>query len=223
MPSIDDLRGLGYEVGIAHGSVQAEEEALAEAHATRQPASLATSAAEVTAATVKQLDAEGKLPDTAEARQELATRIAEAALEQLTERADERVAFHEQALAIAKAMPTVYVLSGEGFTNIYLAIDDETGEAADPIGEELVTALKDPEGIAERRWQHRLQRNAKGDEILAAVARLRQNGYTVTPTLQEDGTGFQANIAGGGTEASASTLPQLRAAARDLPKIGDPK
>jgi hypothetical protein len=119
--TLKTLRDLGYQVGFAHGSVEVEQEALAEARVGTSAEVLAEQAAKVTTETLAQLGQGGLLPDDPGKRRSLAERIADTALGHLTERAEGQVAFHEEALEIAKGSPDVFVVSGPGFTNVYVA------------------------------------------------------------------------------------------------------
>lgn len=110
MATVADLQTLGLTCGMAHGSVEVEQDALANAQAAADPAVVAGQVNQVTADTVKALDNVGKLPETPEERRELATRIAEDALSILTTAASDKVAFHERAVAIAQESPDVWVV-----------------------------------------------------------------------------------------------------------------
>lgn len=157
MATIDDLRTLGYTIGIAHGSVAVEEQALADANAAADPNVVAAQAADVTAETVKTLDQVGKLPDTPEARLQLASEIAAAALEQLTERVTDRVAFHERALEIARTSPDVWVVqhivdvdgTDRQCVQVYVAANAD-GTGWDDAQQALIDALADANAYAAR-------------------------------------------------------------------------
>lgn len=220
MPNaLETLRGLGYSVEAASGVVSAEEDALDEARTGSTPAVIEGQAQTVTSMTMQDLADEGRLPAGRAKRRELAERIAATAIAHLTERAAGLVEFHERALEIATASPTVYVVNGDGFANVYVAIDDATGEPAEKSGRDVVASLADPAAIAERRWQHRLNANPRGDDIREALFRIRRKGYTVTVELQPDGSGLQAHIVGPAVDQTVTTLAQARTAARDLPQI----
>jgi hypothetical protein len=151
--SLDALRELGYTVGFAHGSVAVEEEALTEARNDTSAEVLAEQAAKVTTETMAQLNQGGLLPDDPAKRRRLVEQIADTALRHLTERAEGRVAFHQDALAIAKGSPDVWVISGPGVTNVYVACKPD-GTGWDEQQQELLDALGDPRAHAERVKQH---------------------------------------------------------------------
>lgn len=150
MPNtISDVEKLGYTVGFAHGSVEAEERALAAAKRDAHGDVLAEQAAAVTTQTIADLAAAGRIPDSNADRQYLATRIAEAALDQLTVRATGRIAIHEKAVQAAREMPDVFVISGPGVTNLYVACKDD-GSGWDDAAQEILDALTDPDAHKER-------------------------------------------------------------------------
>lgn len=193
MATIDDLETLGYTTVVANGSVEVEEEALALARAEATPAAVAEHANTVTNETIQQLDALGKLPDTPEGRLELAQRIAMAAIEQLTTATSEKVAFHERALAIARTLPNVWrvnqaVTVDDQEINVVQAYvrakDDGTGW--EPVDQEVIDALADPAGFAERAFQ------VTHADAFAAAAALHNAGKVVerdpgTDTFVVDG------------------------------------
>jgi hypothetical protein len=150
MPSkVNDLLALGFSVGMAYGAVDVEEAALAEAQTNAQPTVIAEQTDQVTRMTVQALDAEGKLPKTPEGRRELASRIAESALDHLTTRAEGLVSFHERAVEIAREMPNVWVVTGPGVTNVYVACKDD-GTGWDESQQAILDALADPKAHKER-------------------------------------------------------------------------
>ena len=108
MRTIADLQTLGYFVGNAWGSVQVEEDALAAAQAAASPGIVIEQAGRIGTATLQDLANAGKLPTDPAQRAELATQIAAAALDMVSTHANEKVAFHQDAVAIAKTMPDVW-------------------------------------------------------------------------------------------------------------------
>lgn len=178
--TIRDVEQLGYSIGIAHGSVQAEEDALAGAKQQASAAVIGEQARVVTDETIEKLSNAGQLPDDHDERRQLAVDIATAALDQLNERASERVAHHERALEIAKDMPDVWVISGPGVTSVYVACSaDGTG-----IGDEeqaFLDALADPEAHRERCFQA----NAP-DAVVALALEARTLGADVQGDGSED-------------------------------------
>jgi hypothetical protein len=179
MATIDDLRALGYTIGIASGCVQTELDALCAAREEGSAATIAAAANEVTALTVRQLDAEGRLPDTAEARLELAQQIAASAIDGLTARSTERVAFHERAVEEARKMPTVWHFAGPLVNGYIQAKDDGTGW--DDDAQEAIDALADPEAYAERSYQ------AGNSDCCLAATTIASRGVEVTrPKPGED-------------------------------------
>lgn len=163
--TIDTLRGLGYTVGVAHGSVQVEEDALAAARDAADPNVVAEQASQVTTDTVQTLSTLGKLPETDAERLELVTKIAAAALEGLTLAVTEKVAFHERALAIAKEMPDVWRVEhwavppdndgvpGPPMILSMLVACKPDGTGWDEDSQEQIDALADTDAFAERAFQ----------------------------------------------------------------------
>lgn len=177
--TVADLAKLGYECGLASGSVAVEEAALADAKAAADPAVVSVQVNTVTTETVQALDATGVLPDTPEERLALATKIAEAALEQLTTAVSEKVAFHERALEIAREMPDTWHVAGWSLAVYVNAKKDGTGWDADQ--QAVLDSLADPDAHAERVYQ-----DANPDAMRAAMT-LMGKGYTVErPTLGAD-------------------------------------
>lgn len=178
--NLDDVRKLGYEVGVAYGGVALEEEALAEARSGAAAEVIEAQTNEVTTATIQDLDAIGRLPEEPEERLNLAQRIAADVIAALTDRADARVAFHERALEIAREMPTTYHVGGFGIS-AYVSVDDATGEAVDQGNQEIIDSLASPEGHAERVYLF------ENPEAATAATELAQAGYDVTrPTAGAD-------------------------------------
>ena len=152
--TIDTLRKRGYQVGFAHGSVAAEEEALAAAHKAADPANVERLAAQTTAHTISALDAVGAMPRTPDARRTRAAEIADRALQLLTERADERVAFHQAALEIAQEMPDVYRVEqlaedGSPLVSVLVACQPD-GTGWDDAAQELLDSLADAKAFKAR-------------------------------------------------------------------------
>lgn len=138
--TIDKLRELGYELGIASGDSTVEQTALDKARAAASPDVLVGQANQVTRESLSQLSAAGQLPPEGEPRKQLAEQIAAAALDSLSARADATVTFHERALEHAKNTPTVFHVAGHGITT-YVAVDDETGKGADKPAQQLLDSL----------------------------------------------------------------------------------
>lgn len=109
--TIEDVRSAGYTVALASGSVAVEEEALADARALAAPSAVQSDAEAVAAETARAAVAAG-LADGA--LTEIVTRATRQALKQLQGARDDRVAFHERALAIAEASPDVWFVSALG-------------------------------------------------------------------------------------------------------------
>ena len=183
MPNtIDTLQTLGYTVGIAYGDVQTEQDALAEAKATATPEAIAEHAATVTAETLTQLANANALPEDPAEKQDLATQIAQAAIDQITASTDDTIAFHERAVQIAKDMPNVWVISGPGITNVYVSCKpDGTGWGAEE--QAFLDTLADQDAHKERSFQH-----FGPDEIVALALEARGLGAVV----EGDATGEDA-------------------------------
>lgn len=230
MPSLDQLTALGYSVGVASGSTAAEQEALAAARDLAAPERIETdvqtiadkAALDATALAVQRGIDAAQIPG---AVSEAVARITQAALETITVARNENVAFHERALAIAKTMPTTYVVNGPGFQNLYVDIDDATGNpTADST--EMVAALLDPDAHRERLFQHNLGSHPKPEiaaEIFGYVQDLREKGWTVAAEIAEGATNPKAVIAAAGQpETIADTVAKLRDAAEKLPDLNPP-
>jgi hypothetical protein len=109
--TIEDLRKSGYTVSLASGSVEVEEQALAEARAKASPSLVAHEAEEVGTAVAHVAVAQGI---TGSDLQAIVARATQRALDSLQLARDERVSFHERALTGAKEMPDVYFVSALG-------------------------------------------------------------------------------------------------------------
>ncbi len=144
------LAELGYTVGVAHGSVAAEEEALEQARANAQPEQVAGLVEKVAAEVLKQAMTQGV---TGAELGHIVTRASAQAERGFSGQLGARLEFHERALAVARATPTVYVISGHGVHNIYVQVDDATGDGADEAEAEKLALLADEAAIAERTLQ----------------------------------------------------------------------
>lgn len=179
--TIGTLQGLGYTVGIATGSVQVEEDALAAAVAAAEPAVVAADVQVVTTQTLADLDASGKLPDTAEKRQALAATIAAAALDAIIERVTSKVDFHQRAVDIAKTMPDIWHIGqtvdvGDGtqrVVSIYVACKED-GTGWDDDAQAQLDALAHQPSFDERIFQ------AQNPDAMQAAQQLASDGKTVT-------------------------------------------
>jgi hypothetical protein len=183
--TIDTIRGLGYMVGIAHGDVQTEEDALTLARADAEPGAVIETAGQITTATLQDLANAGKLPATEDRRRALAAKIGDAALEMVTSHVNEKVAFHERAVALAKEMPDVWRVeqwaAGPDEEGVYTpplilstlvaCKPDGTGWTAED--QEHLDTLADQVAFAERAWQ------AANPDALAAARTLSAAGKTV--------------------------------------------
>lgn len=180
MATIDDIRALGYTIGIAHGDVATEEDALEVAKQEASPGVILERASRVTQDTINELDAAGKLPVAADDRQAVATAIAAQALELLQDHAYEKVAFHERALEIAKKMPDVWHVDqsiplDDGTTSIvsiYVSCKAD-GTGWDDESQATLDALAHKPSYDERAWQ------ASNPEAMAAAAKLESGGAVV--------------------------------------------
>jgi hypothetical protein len=179
MATIQDVTALGYTCGIAAGSVEHEQAALAVAQDGTDPVLIATQAAQVTQDTIKTLDEQGGLPADPAARQQLAALIATSALDQLAARADALVEFHQRAVEIAQTMPDTWHVSGWG-NELYVDCKPD-GTGWDDDSQALLDALADPGSHAERVWQF------EHPDAMAATRQLLGLGYTVLrPELGAD-------------------------------------
>lgn len=207
MTFVEEMIAAGYDVGVASGSVKTEEDALAAARDLAAPTQIEAdvqtiadqAAADAAAVAVARGIPAEKIPD---AVSEAVARITKAALEAITVARNEQVAFHERALQIATVAPTTYVVSGPGFTNLYVEVDDATGEPVEAQAEAWAR-IRDPEQIRETwEYQARLADHPDGDAIAASVSMLRGCGCEVKPTIAEGGTGFTVEIVEGGKPAA---------------------
>jgi hypothetical protein len=151
--AITKLTSLGYSVGIAHGGVAVEQDALAGAQVLASSEQLTADAAEITTRTLADLQAAGKMPKDEKELAELIAQISASALKSVKHGRDEAVKFHERALGIAKGMPTAYVVSGHGLDALYFSLDDATGKGATPNDVEIIKSLLDAKAHAERKKQ----------------------------------------------------------------------
>lgn len=139
--TVAELAVLGYTVGVAHGAVDVEEQALEQARKAAGEDVVAAQAQQVTQESLGQLAAAGQLPPEGTQRQQLAARIADQALTRIQTHADDQVAFHERAVQAAKDMPTVWHVSGYGVA-IYVPADAR-GRGADKDARRLLDQLAD--------------------------------------------------------------------------------
>jgi len=148
--AVKKLTALGYKVGIAHGGVAVEQDALTGAQSQASPGQITADAAEITTRTLADLQAANKLPKDEKELAELIAQISASALKGVKHGRDEAVAFHERALENAKGVPTAYVVSGHGIESLYFSLDDATGKGAAPNDVEIVKILLDAKAHAER-------------------------------------------------------------------------
>lgn len=171
MATIADLLALGYECGLASGSVTVEEDALAAAQLAADPQTIADQANVAVAETVQALTTLGKVPTDEEERLQMFAQIGETAYKLLTEHASEKLAFHQRALEIAKTMPNTWHVTGPGFTGYVACKDDGTGWDTDH--QAMLDALADPTAHAERCFQ------SDNPDAMAAAHALAADGKTV--------------------------------------------
>lgn len=172
MTTIENLRELGYDIGIAHGSVVAEEAALEQARAAADPALIQEQANTVVADTVTALTKLGKVPDDESERLQMFAQMGEMAFQTLTAASTERVAFHESALAIAKEMPDVWHVAGPGFSGYVSCKPD--GDGWDEENQQLLDALADRDALAERAFQ------ADNPDAMQEADEIRSLGIEIT-------------------------------------------
>lgn len=227
MSFVEEMIAAGYEVGIASGCVKTEQNALAAARELATPERIEQdvqviadkAAADATAIAVARGITAAQIPG---AVSEAVARITQAALETITVHRSETVQFHERALEISKGMPTTYVISGPGFMNLYVQVDDATGEPTEP---EAWARMRDPEQIRETwEYQARLADHPDAEAIVRSVNQLRGSGCEVKPTIAEGGAGFTIEIVEDGKPATVITddLEQLRAKAAEVEAASTP-
>lgn len=199
MATIRDLETLGFTVGIASGCTETEETALHNAKVEASPQAVTREAGRITAMTLGDLQNAGRLPANADEKQALAARIAARALEMVTEVATEKVAFHERAVAEAKAMPTVWHvdqtvgIDGNGnqrVVSIYVACAED-GTGWDEESQAALDALSHQPSYDERVFQ------AQNPDAMQAASQLESSGSTVSREAGEsvflvDGSKVQA-------------------------------
>lgn len=179
MATIEDIGNLGYTIGIASGSVQVEQDALQSASDAAAPAVILSQASQVTQNTLSAIDQAGKLPSDPGDRKTLAEAIAADAIDQLSTRADERVDFHQRAVAVAQDMPNVWHLSGYGLEGYIACKEDGTGW--DDDAQAHLDALANPDAHAERVYQF------ENPDAMYAAVEFRRLGYDVArPELGAD-------------------------------------
>lgn len=151
--AVKKLTALGYQVGIAHGGVAVEQDALAGAQEQASPGQITADAAEITTRTLADLQAANKLPTNEQELADLIAQISASALKGVKHGRDEAVKFHESAVENAKGMPTTYAVSGYGIESLYFSLDDATGKGATANDVEIIKSLLDEKAHAERKKQ----------------------------------------------------------------------
>ncbi len=109
--TIEEVRAAGYEVAFANGSVEVEEKALEEAKREAGSETVMSEAENVARDVARTAASQGV---TGDALTDLVTRATTQALDSLKGAGDERVEFHERALAAAKEMPDTFVVTLAG-------------------------------------------------------------------------------------------------------------
>jgi len=190
MATLDDLRTLGYELGIAHGSVQVEQDALDAAKLAADPATIAEQANAVVVDTVAALTTLGKLDNLDETeRLQMFAKMGETAFQTLTTASTEKVAFHEAALVIAQESPDVWHFAGPGVSGYLSCKPDGTGWDADQ--QAMLDALADPAAFAERAFQ------IDNPDAMQAAQEIAASGVEIvrapgTETWEAEGKTFAA-------------------------------
>lgn len=204
MANLDDLRALGYSVEIAHGDAQVERDALEAARARAREPQVRADVQELANRAAVDLGRMGKTPE------EIVPMIAEltaTAVESITAARSSEVAFHERALAIAEAMPTVYTINGPGFSGLQVATAADGSEAIEPGSVELVDALANQAGHTERVFQ------AEADPAaVEAVLELRARGADVVAEATPGG--FRVTVDGSARTSLAGLEAELAARPR---------
>lgn len=169
MATIDELRALGYDVGVAHGDAAAEEELLAtlrEAQADLPAIDELQAAADAFAAALATMPA-------GDARNGLEQQLGEmqltvSSLHDLTD----AIAHQERAVEAAHAMPTAYVISGPTISRIYVCVNAD-GTGCTDNDQATLDSLADPDAHAERSFQ------ADNPDAMAAAVTISGYGFPV--------------------------------------------
>lgn len=144
--TIGDLRAAGYMAALASGSVAVEETALEEARARAGEIAVTKDAEQVANEVANLAVAKGVRGDELV---EFVGRVTKHALEQIQEARDDRVAFQERALEIARSSPDVFFVSALGDPEtpdddirLYVACKLD-GTGWDEANQEMLDALCD--------------------------------------------------------------------------------
>lgn len=187
--TISDVRQLGYEVGFAHGSVVTEQEALEAAREAAKPAQVRLEAEPLIDRAID--DFAALMRGSADYDAQLAwftAKVHEQIPRLIGQGRQEAVEHHERAVGIAQSMPDVWVVSGPGISNIYVACSED-GEGADEVAQEMLDSLCNADAHAERSFQHHAP-----DEVVATVLALRKAGENVEG--KADDKGFSVTFGG---------------------------
>lgn len=200
--TIDDLRALGYEVGVAHGDVAPEIESLDEAREAAAPEAMRRDAEPIIARSIETFMSLAAVhpndPQFSDAAVgDFIARITEQSLRMLGQQRNADVDLYERSVEVAKSMPTVYVISGPGVVNLYVATNED-GTGADAQAQEILDSLCDEAAHTERSFQHHAP-----DEVVATVIALRGAGEEVEAEATDKN--FTVKF-GGKSYRSAETL-----------------
>lgn len=207
MATLDNLGALGYTVGLAHGSVQVEQDALDAARAAADPALIQEQANTVVADTVTALTKLGRVPDDESERLQMFAQMGETAFQTLTTASTERVAFHERALAIAQESPDVWHIAGPGFEGYVSCKDDGTGW--DDDNQAMLDALANPEAHAERSYQVDNPEAMQAAQQLASLGRVCTRPTPGADAFEIDGATYSGADVIGLAEKAADEPPPL--------------
>lgn len=214
MPNISDLAPLGYAVGLAHGSVQVEQDALDAARVEASLPVIEQKVGTLTTETLDDLGNAGRLPANADEKQALAAQIALRALDMLTTHANDNVAFHERALAIAQESPDVFCV--QQFAGDSMVVQTYVSCKADGTGwtdedQAHLDALAHEPSYAEREYQ------GLNPDAMQAVSTLQSKGRVCArPEL-----GADTFTVDGATVSGAELAKLAEAAALEPPPLSE--
>jgi hypothetical protein len=181
MATIDDVRALGYDVGLAQGSVHAEERALSGATELAAPDKVQEDAdplvQQATADALRLIDSDPGFHRLTTDQQirfkaDIVARINTQVPRMLSEHRNAAVELYTRSVEIARRMPNVWHVSGPTVPGIYVSTKED-GTGWDDSQQSIIDALCDPDGHHERTFQ------ADNPQATEAILALNGAGYDV--------------------------------------------